>query len=60
MYTFINLDDGLNLNKILKDFQNSRVDNKITSLQEQVRYLEEENQKMKKEVNYCRKNGGMH
>lgn len=52
------LDDGLNMNKILKDFQNNRTDIKVEALEQQINYLEEQNKKMKQEVNYCRKNGG--
>lgn len=32
MYSKFNVDDGLNMNKILKDFQNHRTDNKVSAL----------------------------
>ena len=35
------------MNKILKDFQKSRIDGKTNILEEQVKYLEDENLKMK-------------
>lgn len=35
------LDDGLNMNKILKDFQNNRTDIKVEALEQQINYLEE-------------------
>lgn len=52
------IDDGLNMNKILKDFQNHRTNNKIEALEQQINYLESENKKMKAEVNDVRKKGG--
>ena len=35
----MNIDDGLNMNKILKDFQNHRTDNKVSGLEQQINYL---------------------
>lgn len=46
------------MNKILKDFQNHRTNNKIEALEQQINYLESENKKMKAEVNDVRKKGG--
>lgn len=46
------------MNKILKQFQNNKTDSKISVLEQQIGYLEEENKKMKKEVQDCRKKGG--
>lgn len=60
MYSIKNIiDDGLNMNKILKDFENDRINTKVSLLEQNIAYLEKENKKMKEEVKSCRNKGGL-
>jgi hypothetical protein len=54
----IDLDDGLNMNKIIKNYQDSLTNNKLKIADDKVNYLEESIDKIKKENKYMRGTNG--